>query len=551
MSLSSSPTQPIVLASPDRVVFRTLPHPLAATNKRVTLSLRRTTSVPSGQRLFTYASEDSLAVSEPGSAPLNAQSPNIPRLDSTSFQSSNAIRDSNTSPTTPVPSPATIITKNSDDHPAPKISTTPPTPTSPTHKQAVPLLKSGLPIKSALKSSVVADSNNNSLARPSPIRFHSTPNMSSPKFVHFNTQLEHVRLFLQGETPSCIADRETIIDAGQEEQSTSDIKLTLTNWSPVAKGAFKPGNIDAGATPLCVENVELSEDQSELVGTILIQNIAFHKHVSVRYTADFWQTQSEVNAEYKESIPGVAVDRFTFKIALAMEKSIVEKTFCFAVRYQVIGREFWDSNNGMNYQVECKRVVVTAPKPTSSDLSKQMNSILLASQISDYNKPVLKKKTNNRYDLSTSLSAAYSQPISIPSRYTSSKMDIPNVSQTAYRPSEYIAPIQSPPGYQHSLYASSPKFVNPYLAAASPPEHFHIEFDQPVVSKKNGYNSWSSRENDSSVSIKSIQSEADRPQVGSSSYVDLVDRYCFYESSPHSNFYTGYSTSPSTPFIRG
>ncbi|KAI1320193.1 hypothetical protein EDD11_001798 [Mortierella claussenii] len=442
-------------------------------------------------------------------------------------------------------------------------------------KHTIPLLKNGLPIKSALKSpSIVAEVNSTSPLshRPSPIRSHSSPTPSSPKYVHFNTQLEHVRLFLQGEMPSCVSERETIVDAGQEGMSTSDVKLTLTNWSPVTVSAFQPGNIDAGAAPLRVENMKLSEDQSELVGKILIHNIAFHKHVSVRYTVDFWQTQSEVSAEFEESIPGSALDRFVFRIALDMDKSAVEKTFCFAVRYRVIGREFWDSNNGMNYQVESKRVMVVAPLTAASDLSKQMNSILLASRLPDYGKPVLKKKMSDRYDLSTSLSTAYSQPIGVSSRSLSPKMDSPVVSQTAYRPSEYITPIQSPPGYHHSLYASSPKFMNQHLSAASPPEHFRIGFDQLTIeqtppSKKGARSSWSNREVESGsgfygpyasspaisapISIPSVQAEIERPQVGSSSYFDLVDRYCFYESSPRSSPYSSYPNSPPAPCIRG
>ncbi|KAF9116035.1 hypothetical protein BGX27_005268 [Mortierella sp. AM989] len=566
MSLSSvltdKHTQPFVLASPDKVVFRTLSHPLASTNKRVTLSLRRSPTTPLlDQNRFAPSPADTLAAAEPGTAPLNSQSSNT-------HQHTTNMSPSSTQPpcATSVPS---VTTNTYPDRSTPKITTTPSTPVSPVRKQSVPLLKNGLPIKSAMKSpTVTAVSNCTNLStRPSSIRSHSSPTLSSPKFVHFNTKLEHVRLFLQGEMPSCVSERETIVDAGDGKNvTTSDIKLKLTNWSPVAKGSFQPGNIDTGAAPLRVESMELSRDQTELLGTILIHNIAFHKHVSVRFTVDFWQTNTEVNAEYKESIPGSALDRFVFKIPLGMDKSIVEKTFCFAVRYQVIGREFWDSNNGMNYQVECKRVVVVAPSPVS-DLSKQMNSILLASEIQDYSKPVLKKKVgNNRYDFSTSLSAAYSQPSDFAMRSMSTK-DILPTSQTAYRPSEYITPIQPPPGYQSSLYASSPKFINPYLSVASSPEHFHIEFDKLAIdqSKRGSFNSGSESDIGSGfygpyasspakstpISIPSGQAGATRPNAGSPSYFDFVDRYCFYEPSPHSSPYSSYPNSPSAPCIRG
>ncbi|KAF9960047.1 hypothetical protein BGZ65_012831 [Modicella reniformis] len=438
--------------------------------------------------------------------------------------------------------------------------------------------KNGLPIKSAMKSPNVAavDSKISSpaLCKPSPIRSQSLP-LKPPKYVHFNTQLEHVRLFLQGEMSSCVAERETIVDVRQYDRPTSDIKLTLPNWSPASIDTFHSDNIDSGAAPMRVEGVVLSEDMLELEGKILVQNIAFHKHVSVRYTVDFWQTQLEVSAEFEESAHG-SVDRFSFVIPLNMDFSLVEKTFCMAVRYQVNGSEFWDSNNGMNYHVECKRVVV-AP-PTASDITKRMNGLLLGLTLPDYSKPVLKKKQGNRYDFSTSLSAVPSQPIVIP---TKSPNATP-ASQTAYRASEYIMPSPPSQNHHHSLYASSPKFINSYLSAASPPEHFHLGYDslsmdRVIVNKRSTRDSWnveidassaianrtpsfpaglygsysSSPKESAPISIPSPKVQmTKRPPVGSSSYFDLVERYCFYEPSPNISPYNSYSNSPPVPCIR-
>ncbi|KAF9437813.1 hypothetical protein BGZ76_010977 [Entomortierella beljakovae] len=513
MSVSTATTttpQSFLLSSPDRVVFRTLSHPLASTNKRVTLSLKRTPTPNT---------------TEPGTPPPNSQSPNTYRQSSSNQSRFSTNTESNTYP----------------NKPTPQIITLPSTPVGPIRKQSVPLHKNGLPVKSAMKSPVTATfSCTNPLSTKSLFRSQSSPCLTSPKFVHFNSNLEHVRLFLQGETPSCVADRETIIDAGDRDSKTSEIKLRLVNWNPIASDSFKPANIDSGEAPLRVENIALSQDQTELNGTILVQNIAFHKVVSVRYTVNFWQTKSEVNAEFKESIPGSAMDRFAFKIALDMEKSSVEKTFCFAVCYQVIGREFWDSNNGMNYQVECKRVVVETPSPTTTAvMSKQKSNSILSSQIQDFSKPVLKKATNNRYDLSSSLSAAYNQPSGLSTRSRFTRPDILPATQSAYRPSEYITPIQPLPGFDGSLYATSPKFQTSYISTISPPEHLHFDFDKLSVNA-----------NVSPIAIPSNQTG--RPNLGSPSYYDFVDRYCFYESSPHSSPISSYPNSPSTPCtIRG
>ncbi|KAF9980785.1 hypothetical protein BGZ75_007971, partial [Mortierella antarctica] len=367
-------------------------------------------------------------------------------------------------------SPALAAARANDRHSVSVATVAQPATTS-TIKYSAHFHKNGLPVKSAMKSPALTPNSKTSSStpcRPSSIRSFSSPTpLTSPKYVHFNTQLEHVRLFLQGETPSCVAERETIVDARQHGRSTSDVKLTVPNWSPLSTDRACLDDIAADTAPLRVESVVLSDDQSLLCGKVLVKNLAFHKHVAVRYTADFWQTYSEATAAFSESIPGTSLDRFTFKVPLEMERAAIEKTICMAVKYQVVGREFWDSNNGMNYQVECKRVVVVAP-PSVPDLSKQMTSLLLGSPLPDYSKPVLKKKLANRYDLSTSLSAAYNHPSGIQARVSllpgggavGSQKPSPPASHTAYRPSEYIAPsVTSPQIYHHSLYASSPKFI--------------------------------------------------------------------------------------------
>jgi len=601
MSFSASPDlspQPFLVSSPDRVLVRAIPHSLASTNKKVTLSLRKPPAGPAQPYSPTSPKSNLSTIvshSEPGTAPLNTQSPNnsTKRLEQERMDQSHEVA-------------ASVITAQ-----RPTVSSIATAQPAQIQIKKLQFHKNGLPIKSALKSPVTSPV---ALSRPLALRSHSSPTpFSSPRFVHFNTQLEHVRLFLQGETPSCVAERETIIDSRQDERSNCDIKLSLPNWAPATVESFKPVNIDSGIAPMRVENIVLSEDQHVLEGHILVQNIAFHKHVSVRYTVDFWQTQSEVSAEYEESIAGTTLDRFSFEIPLEMERAAVEKSFCLAVQYQVIGREFWDSNNGMNYQVECKRVVVVAP-PTASELSKKMTNLLIGSPVPEYSKPLLKKKLANRYDLSTSLSAAYSQSVTVPSP-VSPKMDnnffsmggsFKPASQSAYRPSEYISPAPAPSqSYHHTLYASSPKFLSSYLAAASPPDHFHLGYDtvtmdtRPSVNGKRGSrNSWNveletspvvpsrsqsypsgfygstystSPKSSSPISIPVQKSrpasavpspspnsriqQSHRPAVGSSSYFDLVDRYCFYESSPQGSPYTSpyssYPNSPPAPCIKG
>ncbi|KAG0370023.1 hypothetical protein BGX24_002165, partial [Mortierella sp. AD032] len=284
--------------------------------------------------------------SEPSIAPLNILIPNSPRRTSMLSSLASPIsseQDSITSPrrfTGPAGGAQTSVAVSAaaqeSGRPSPFATVAQ---TNPTRRYNAQFHKNGLPIKSAMKSPITTPidvkTSPVALCRPSSIRSYSSPTpLTSPKYVHFNTQLEHVRLFLQGETPSCVGERDTLVDPRQHDRSTSDIKVALSNWTPVVANSFQPVNIDSGAAPLRVETVLLSEDQTELHGKILVQNIAFHKHVSVRYTIDFWQTQCEVGAEFEESIKGTSVDRFSFVIPLDMERTMVEKTFCMAVRYR-------------------------------------------------------------------------------------------------------------------------------------------------------------------------------------------------------------------------
>lgn len=580
MSYSSSPSQHLpqafVLSSPDGVVVRTLPHSLASTNKKVTLSLRRNSAAPPSPQPLppSSACDQTLAagtLSEPSTPPQNCQMANSPRRTVTS---PNHGQDLIRSPLQP-----RCATPASLERPSPFVITaTVAQSESNVRKYSAQFHKNGMPIKSAMKSPNDSKISPLTLSRPSSIRSHTSPTpLRSPKYVHFNTQLEHVRLFLQGEMPSCVSERETIVDTHQHDQPTSDIKLTLPNWSPASVESFNSANNES-ATLVRLENVALSGDQSEIEGKILVKNIAFHKHVSVRFTVDFWQTTSEATAEYEESAQ-TSVDRFSFAIPLNMDRSSVERTFCMAVRYEVNGREFWDSNNGMNYHVECKRVVV-ASSPTIPDLTKHMNSLIIGSPLPDYGKPVLRKKQGDRYDFSTSLSAARSPNV----KAETALVNNTPVSQTAYRASEYIMPSSpSPQNYHHTLYASSPKFINSYLSAASPPDHFNLGHDQwsvdrTFVNKKSTLDSWnvevdtsstlanrsssipaglyasysSSPKGSAPISIPIPKAQmTKRPTAGSSSYFDLVERYCFYESSPNISPYNSYSNSPPAPCIRG
>ncbi|KAF8553951.1 hypothetical protein OG21DRAFT_1509481 [Imleria badia] len=138
-----------------------------------------------------------------------------------------------------------------------------------------------------------------------------------------------------------------------------------------------------------------------LTGSILVRNLAFEKHVAIRFTVDDWRTVSEVTAHYVDSLSrlppkilsssspstpadtspcrGRGWDRFIFTIRLEdYAHALTTRTLWLAARYRIEstypepgsfrygpGGEWWDNNGGGNYRVRF-RLAVAAPTPPSS-----------------------------------------------------------------------------------------------------------------------------------------------------------------------------------------
>ncbi|CAJ0754561.1 24879_t:CDS:2 [Entrophospora sp. SA101] len=112
----------------------------------------------------------------------------------------------------------------------------------------------------------------------------------------------------------------------------------------------------------------------------MVQNIAFHKLVEVRYTFDFWQTVSEVKATYAEGVAEKdkdSFDVFIFSIELFdnSRNPIDGKTMYFAVHYNVSNRDYWDNNSGSNYRVNFKKVKKSSSSSQGNHHCHQNNNI--------------------------------------------------------------------------------------------------------------------------------------------------------------------------------
>lgn len=204
--------------------------------------------------------------------------------------------------------------------------------------------KSGELVRSSLKMS-----DSTSKERP---KTRSAPATPTFKVVHFDTKLEHVKLFLSQQKPEAVSRSGSPVETETEDEpeafpfpamagAQAGLSLQLPNFT-------YPLNHDLD---VYLETLELATDGKSLKGIVRVRNLAFEKWVAIRYTLDNWSTVSEVSAEHHQTMSPQS-DRFIFNIRLQdLLAKIEEKTMFIAIRYTVGGREIWDNNLGKNYQV--------------------------------------------------------------------------------------------------------------------------------------------------------------------------------------------------------
>jgi hypothetical protein len=187
------------------------------------------------------------------------------------------------------------------------------------------------------------------------------PNFS--KAVHFDSHLEHVRHFLQvdkplavsaNSSPNDVCDNDTEFPFSEDESSNSQ-KLSF-NWEIVLPNSpdETPSRL---ALPVMLQHLFLSIDNKSLIGIVGVIDLPFHKLVVARFTLDYWKTLSEVVAESSDMHQKNAddYDWFQFNISLKDQANLEVKTMFLCIRYSVNGREYWDNNNSLNFQVDFRK----------------------------------------------------------------------------------------------------------------------------------------------------------------------------------------------------
>lgn len=268
----------------------------------------------------------------------------------------------------------------------------------------------------------------------------NTPSLS--KAVHFDAQLEHVKLFLAEQKPLAVS---------RDGSPTDDTSGTDSDFPPFIFGESymskhrlmmnvinMPPEVNYMAD-VAMDSLSLSADGMSIIGRVRVKNISFQKWLAVRFTLDAWQTTSEVTARYVESI-NPSFDIFSFSIKLNdILARIEERTLVLALRYSVEGREIWDNNNGRNYVAKFSRVKSSSVRDKTSgsdsgsdiaDLRKQLEKVVQKRKEEEPGSlPPLRPRSgsaslgssdfkkgsslSSRYDFGTSLKTAWSPPTTI------------------------------------------------------------------------------------------------------------------------------------------
>ena len=197
-------------------------------------------------------------------------------------------------------------------------------------------------------------------------RYSSAPGTPTyNKSVHFNESNNQTRHFLQVDKPIAVSASTSPIESHDsetefpfEEDAKPERVIKVSN--------FPTDTVERRGKPVRVERIFLSDDKNTLIGVSAVQNISFHKLVVARFTLDYWKTTSEVVAEYNNNPKQPSLDgcdRFNFHIKLSDQANIEAKTLLLCVRYNVGGQEFWDNNDGLNYQIDFTREAKASNKP--------------------------------------------------------------------------------------------------------------------------------------------------------------------------------------------
>lgn len=284
-----------------------------------------------------------------------------------------------------------------------------------------------------------------------------------------------------------------------------------------------------------LENLFLLADHKYILGQIAVMNMAFEKHVNVRYSLDGWHTIVEILAFYVPQTPlalkAKNYDRFMFKILLDLFFSGIQDPLCesripeLCIKYNTPGTELWDNNNGLNYLFDLRRTSDISSKPTSP--AEQVPSSARTKQQAHTQRPKYSSSYLKRMDLdpgmSTSFKAKDTKRPEMPARQNYNDFE----SNDFYLSSPLLRDLRTKPTdedlLKQALDVASPAISG--RTTVSSDEELAESMQSPPrehVGRRFLLDSW-----DAPRSTKKLHE--------SMSYKELLDSYCFFHSNSHDN----------------
>ncbi|KAJ3301688.1 hypothetical protein HDV03_000491 [Kappamyces sp. JEL0829] len=171
--------------------------------------------------------------------------------------------------------------------------------------------------------------------------------------------IENIRHFQTLDPPLTIGFHDQVVLPDIIDKSAGSISATLLIpqwWKICTMSSIQPPILTGFAVIL--DGVSLVENKLS-VG-VLVQNIAFEKHVSLRLTWDGWKSYRDVEATFASTLSSCSVhakgiDRFTVMLDLEKEIDGEWADLEFAIRYRVLDQEYWDNNSTLNHKIQLSR----------------------------------------------------------------------------------------------------------------------------------------------------------------------------------------------------
>lgn len=162
------------------------------------------------------------------------------------------------------------------------------------------------------------------------------------KTVQFNPVfLERVCLFLEEQSPC------ELKEAHDKQLSNPPFRIICSHW---------PSSQDTTIL-LYKKSFSISPDNNCIKGKLMIRNLALDKSVLVRYTFDSWTTVRDVDAIFFGPNPKhTAYDIYDFTMDLdhrqLADRGELRGKLEFAIRCTMGDDDYWDNNDGKNYQIK-------------------------------------------------------------------------------------------------------------------------------------------------------------------------------------------------------